>query len=84
MLSLSNLTWRRGGHYDLTTTKSSDKPRVLTGEHIKVNGSISATLQPGQMTGVNGLLSSTGVHVGVEGASSSRALKRFVERLFRG
>ena len=71
LCSLSNMTISKGA---VVSVETIDNDVVInpggfwTGKQIIVNGSVSAALLPGQMTGVNGLLSSNRVHVGKSGA----------------
>ena len=70
LCSYTNLTIAEGA---VVTVETSDATAVLnpggfwTGGYITVDGTVNASLLPGQLTGVNGLLSASGVRIGVTG-----------------
>ena len=76
LCSYSNLTIARGAVVTLETTDDDvvvNPGGFWTGEWITVHGTVNASLKmhaggKGQMTGVNGLLSSSGIRVGATGA----------------
>ena len=72
LCSYTNLTIAQGANVKVETTDGDDSVIInpggfWTGNFIHVLGTVNASLKAGQMTGVNGLLSSTGVRVSSTG-----------------
>ena len=78
LCSESNMTIAQAAH---VTVEAMDAKTVInpggffTYKYIRVDGTVNASLAPGQMTGVNGLLSSSGVSVSRTGMVVTAGMK---------
>lgn len=81
LCSYSNLTIAAGAVVSVETASDDviiNPSPFWTGQWITVDGTVNASLKSGQMTGLNGVLSSSGVSVGTAGrviASGQRTIR---------